>query len=342
MVRALFVVCCVAALLWSAPIASTQKAAASLFIACLGEARTECYEEWIYQLYPAYSAPELFGAIAMMQRVDRQAVPCHFIAHRVAAAVIAHDPSAWTREIASPEAGRMCSFGYVHGIAIAAFKDHQATSGIADEEMLVDVCDALPGGQSRSNCFHGLGHIAYYMAPAIDDALSICDRATDDARDLRRCHAGVFMKLFFLTPDDPIPDPDMPAKEDIARFCGALDPRYVAECLRTSWLAYADDLRDRTTIESFCSNMPSRDDHELCIERVFRGLAWLQTDDLEPFAAICDTFGDGLRQRCYAAGAIEISLTAPGAATARAAHAFCERGESAGGRHCADINVSGE
>jgi hypothetical protein len=288
---------------------------------CIAAAdRTSCYEQEVPDLYPRFSRDDIFDALRLLQRADPAAAACHQIAHRVAEAVVRHEPARWSDEFTVVEGHRLCSFGYVHGVAIAAMRHARVDMGDRALSELPGRCEVL-SGRARSNCFHGLGHLFYY-AYDTTRALARCDESTNDDHLRTRCHAGVVMSVFFVTPDDPDPDRQRVTLMDAPEFCASLGGQYESECRRTSWIIAPDTLRSRGAIESFCAGIP--DDPDACFARVFRGLAWLDPADRIVHEQVCDEFSDPLHDECIAAGAIEYALATgelgPARARCNAAH----------------------
>ncbi|MEK7628872.1 MAG: hypothetical protein AAB421_05695 [Patescibacteria group bacterium] len=322
--------------------ASRHQVSAKILFSCVRflnrEERTHCYERTVYDLYPMYNVHELFLAIRTLQKYDMTLVPCHFLAHRLAAAVVAQDPARWSEQMISEETNSMCSFGYTHGIAIAKFKGAgDSSENIVAKVMpdLIEMCDkGRASARARNNCFHGLGHIFYYLTNGdIAYGLALCDQSVDrhsgDYEKSRiRCYAGVFMKLFFLTPDDDEPDPHLLDKRTASAFCDSLrEIRFVQECKRSSWILYKDELIHKEAVYRFCKDMVTTNDMDLCFARVFRGLAWDMVGHLNTFVPLCEEFkGVGSRYgECYTAGALEYALTAGGTYGMQGARQFCNR-----------------
>lgn len=296
-----------------------------------------CLEERVPALYPEYPVGDIFALIGVVQPWIPELADCHFLAHRVGATVVAVDPSNWAAEMLVEGAGSLCLFGYVHGVAIAAFEGEVLNNDEIEGRMPVfkEVCARSNLSESMSrNCYHGVGHMFYFLTGTdIERGLALCD-AIGHGNDFEkrlyqsRCHEGVVMKLFLVFSDDEEPDWRGLTADTSGDFCAALSNELHREaCHRTSWVLYADEFaQDGKATIDFCSSSPQGFFQDMCYAKVFRGMAWKLLDKQTVLVNMCNALGDQLRTRCYSTAALELfGAVAPRRAFAEAEQ-FCEQG----------------
>lgn len=219
------------------------------------ESRLECYRQRIPNLYPTRTVPELFTLIERGARFDPLLRDCHFIAHRIGEVAVADNPSAWTSLIGQESASGLCSYGYVHGVTIAAYSHEGLTEEEVVREMPRFQGACVDGGRNlKEGCIHALGHMMYYIAGGdITKALPYCDEATrllekgdGPFTPERRCYTGVMMMPFFsfIDPDWTEATRYELTRENVRAFCeGLSNTAYTGACLRASWPLFAEEVQ---------------------------------------------------------------------------------------------------
>ena len=181
---------------------------APCFLGASNGAQT-CYNHVFSRLYPTLSIPEIFDLIRLTERIDPRMGTCHFIAHDLARDLLARDPSTWVDALALQPTDGLCSLGFIHGVAIAAFKNHTLTPAEITAQMPTFKGACEPHGNfaahmyERTNCYHGLGHMLYYVTGAdIDRSMELCKQVAQSRENRTVCYGGVSMPLYLDTDED--------------------------------------------------------------------------------------------------------------------------------------------
>ncbi len=296
--------------------------------------RTLCYEDRVPMLLAQYDVESIFSAIRVGQAYDPAIADCHFLAHRLGEAMAATDPARWAEFIAIGESETLCSYGYVHGVSIGVFKNDPMTPEEIEARLqsFKDACaqEAFRGVR-KSNCFHALGHMFYYLTGTdINAALRICDRVHPiGSPEAPRCYAGVTMNLFMPLSKDGEVDPLHLTVDTAPAFCEALgEDRYVGACKRASWILQVDSFVSGAGIDSFCHDQPNDEEVELCFHKVFHGLAWKLINEDEQMQRVCDVMQPQRQEKCYTEAALEFLITKGGSRAVGDAASFCSRAQS--------------
>lgn len=302
------------------------------------EAQEECYRLSIPDLYPTYDVPELFRLLEFGQRIDSRLADCHFIAHRIGEVAVADNPTLWPELIGYESGIGLCSYGYVHGVTIAAYT-HE---GLTDEEVAREMPKfqeaCAHGGQNlQEGCIHALGHMMYYIAGGdITRALPFCDEATrllnygadGPFTAERRCYTGVMMMPFFsfIDPDWEESTRYTLTRENVRAFCEDLKrDAYVGACLRASWPLFAEDVQQDGGVDRFCENQPNDIETTWCYGKLFVALGWLNVNDPDTMFRQCEATTEEWRSSCYIHATKEYVAEGAGARAMPKATALCLR-----------------
>lgn len=302
--------------------------------------RRTCYERVIPAAYPEHDASALFSLIAALQKADVAAEDCHFIAHEIGRAVALEHKDRWEEHLLPDGSESLCSFGYIHGLAIAVYGEAMSPESLSDElPRLSHACagEGL-GTLARRGCYHGAGHMLYRLTGAeIRPALEACDAIDLDDEDgelfRRVCYTGVTMELFYA-PEGDNPDPRGLTPETAPAFCATLGSgTYERACLRASWILRADEFAAGGDIAGFCGD-PSAVDAEHCYAKVFNGLAWILIDEPERMLAVCARMPEAVALSCYTHAATEHLVSGGGKRALGAALALCDAAHAAFAAPC--------
>lgn len=320
-------------------------AAAKVLAVCRGntdvELRKECYEQVVPALYPHYDVPTLFSIVRHIQPLDPALTNCHVLAHEIAEVAVAPNREAWPTVFTQGPTDGLCSYGFVHGVFVAAFRDVALSEDALEAELpaLRTLCASKEGEAGsffkRISCQHALGHLYYSATNAdIDTSMRFCDKTKPEGEEskiampLAQCYYGTVMLVFqeLVEEDAQYPDPHKVTKETVTEFCGSLsEDRYVAACLRASWPLYETTILDGTGIEKFCAQTPAEPFKTLCFGKVFVVLAWKLTGETGRIAHACEQIQEKTRRsQCYLIVADDImSSTGGGVRGLRKAIAMC-------------------
>lgn len=151
-----------------------------------GQANKEsCYSNFFMQVAEEHDAVFAFRTLNELQRVDPDAIGCHFIGHGIGYGTYKKNPANWQNDFR--EISQECTYGAMHGVLELAISD--LPDGLT-RELLPTICGDTP----RGDCNHIIGHLTLLEAEGdISEALTYCDVLTDG---LQRefCESGVFME----------------------------------------------------------------------------------------------------------------------------------------------------
>ncbi|MBP9669093.1 MAG: hypothetical protein KBE09_02270 [Candidatus Pacebacteria bacterium] len=314
-------------------------AAANVAVRCapLGDTdeKAECYRVRLSNLFPEFSVSDIFSVIAFGQPYDPALVDCHFIAHRIGEIAVAANPTRWPELIKDESGTALCSFGFVHGVTIAAYNH----DGLSDEEAQKEIpkfqeaCD-VDGRNLRDSCLHAMGHMMYYITGGdVARSLAYCDQAVTLRENEgkvfsanRRCYTGAMMMLFFsfIDPDWEETTRYVLTRDTVRSFCESLKKdAYVGACLRASWPLFDDVVTAPGGVDTFCQNQPDAAETEWCYAKIFVALAWKNINNPARMAQLCEASSASRREACYLNATHEYLAEGGGKPAVQKAVALC-------------------
>lgn len=298
--------------------------------------RLDCYAQELSAKYPKFTIDDIFGMLAHIQRIDHAAHRCHVIAHEIAGVALYDDPSRW-KDLLWEGAEGMCGYGFQHGLQIAAFRQIRLPNGTIEDaqSLFSDACTDTGTASVRrdlSACFHGLGHIFYYItAQNIAEASLLCDAIVPEGPEFpyavmkSQCFDGVFMSLFFdQEPEDVLEEkPFQVTVENAPGYCMSFeDDRWRGACLRSIRYLVLDRLRFAEDVERVCAMQPNETEVDICYAAFQKTTTYEHIDNPRFATEPCRRISPERQEGCYATTAINF-LHHGGARAVRRATAAC-------------------
>ena len=294
---------------------SLSSHAEAIFQKCFsqGDAQT-CYDKEIPKLTDFISMEEAFQVIRMVQAQDPSYRYCHVVGHALSAKEYQKNPENW-KDIIPRCPYAVCANGCQHGVVQEIFRN-KISEFLNDAELeklkaeFGNVCEEKPNWRPSSfqqgHCYHGLGHLAMYVANAdIPKSLGVCDAISlkEDGRDFRSvCYGGLFMQMFQpLEPEDfALVEGKALAKEDAKEFCGNIPGTNLRKeaCWLQAWPLFGEELTTAEGIIGFCEEGKSFARLERCYTQLFHILAQGRNYEIIPLKELCVTFPDELKAEC--------------------------------------------
>lgn len=151
----------------------------------------QCFESKMSSIHNARGLEEahrFLGALHMRGIINSG--DCHLLAHKVGRAGFKEYGSV-ERALSLP--GRLCNFGYFHGVLEGVFGD-KVSHGMVAPDSVTELCQPFVMRWARAQCFHAIGHgLLYTMGYNLTHALNLCDSAGTQ-NEKESCYDGVFME----------------------------------------------------------------------------------------------------------------------------------------------------
>ena len=299
------------------------------------EQKAECYRVRISNLFPEFPVSDIFRVIAFGQTYDVALVDCHFIAHRIGEVAVAANRNTWPELVKDESATALCSYGFVHGVTIAAYDHNGLSDAEVQKEMpkFKEACD-VDGRNLRDSCLHALGHMMYYITGGdVARSLTYCDQAVTLREGEgnvftanRRCYTGTMMMLFFsfIDPDWEETTRYVLNRDTVQTFCESLKKdTYVGACMRASWPLFDDVVTKPGGVDTFCKGQPDVAETEWCYAKIFVALAWKNVNNPAHMALLCEATSASRRESCYLNAAREYLAGGGGRSAVQESGALC-------------------
>lgn len=145
-----------------------------------------CYSKKFEDISFNNGANYAYKVLFELQKMDKDALGCHFIGHGIGYGAYKRNPEDWQKQINTINPA--CSYGSVHG-TIELYVD-DLPEGKFTKELLPTLCGPKP----RADCNHIIGHLTLVETRGdIDKGLDMCSIFKDD-RQRFFCLTGVFME----------------------------------------------------------------------------------------------------------------------------------------------------
>ncbi|MEK7148224.1 MAG: hypothetical protein AAB758_02905, partial [Patescibacteria group bacterium] len=244
-----------------------------------------------------------FDVLHELQKVDKQAIGCPFIAHAISRAETQKNPSKW-KEIMNAAPGE-CSYGAAHGaleVYASTFPD-----GKLPKNEIPNLCNNPDG----NNCTHGLGHLLLVLNENnIPEALKDCERLPHNSFGKFECFTGVFMErstasnlvIHGLATEEALNwSPEkLPELESLCRDQTGV---YAVACWKeTAHVAAVALHNDMQKVLEFCEKAQSEEAARQCIDHSFGIIGASYHFELSRMSPICEARAKAqdFKNRCYA------------------------------------------
>lgn len=173
---------------------SPQKDANSIFNACSNLLfREQCYADDFYNLTKKTDLEYAVSVLDSLQEIDpKNAIGCHFIAHRISVAEVEKNPDKW-QDVFKRIKVASCTGGFVHGVIEGHY---EKDPNFPVNSKTVDlICNKILNDKSFgvTSCDHIMGHILMIEnAGLVDRSVNECNKLGSDIA--YQCLSGVFME----------------------------------------------------------------------------------------------------------------------------------------------------
>ena len=145
-----------------------------------------CYAEQFEDISIKYGSKYAFKVLSALQKIDKEALNCHFIAHGIGWGAYKKHKNDLGTQITSMDTS--CSYGAIHGI----LEQYIATlpEGKLNKNYLTDICGSNP----NANCVHGIGHIILVETKGdMEAAVELCSAFQQEGPH-QMCLNGAYME----------------------------------------------------------------------------------------------------------------------------------------------------
>jgi hypothetical protein len=144
-----------------------------------------CYARALQTVARSRGAEDAFTVLFEIQKMDPDAIGCHFVSHGIGYGAYERDPEQWQQSINT--INQACTYGAIHGVIEKYILSLQ--SGLT-REIIPQIC----GSEPISDCNHIIGHLLLVETNGnIDEALELCT-VFEDSAQREFCYTGVFME----------------------------------------------------------------------------------------------------------------------------------------------------
>ncbi len=272
---------------------------------------SSCYDEEIPKLIDFISMEEALKVADLVQKKDPAYGYCHVLGHNLSAKEVDKNPDKWVDVIHRCPQG-ICSNGCLHGAAQERFRNDVLTDSQIKESKkeLSEVCEPTPNwkpsGLQKSECYHGLGHLAMYITGAnIRKSIDVCESLTKTENKINfrnLCFEGLFMQLF-----QPLEKEDFtlvkglaPSKENLRPFCEKFGKNSVTEaCWQEGWPLYRSEVSVPKGTSEYCSQSQDSYSKNHCLFILFFVKAQQSNYNQRQLADFCSQMPNGIVGKCF-------------------------------------------
>lgn len=226
-----------------------------------------CYGSQFATLVTSRDFDTALTTLHLVQDMDGKTRDCHLIAHRMASAQVAKNPSLWQEFLGQVTASE-CIGGFIHGAIETHRRDNP--SFVVNEQTIPQVCELTTKNQGTGYCVHMFGHILLVETQHdIPQAIDICAKLGEKVQF--NCYTGSFMEN--ITRDNLVDHglaEHVPYNEESAKNQEKVCNQFTGEKAKACWQEithYYTHLADhdpKRLYEEFCSRADSEPSQDAC------------------------------------------------------------------------------
>ena len=148
--------------------------------------KENCYADEFKKLGEQEGPDFSYRVLDELQKIDRDAIGCHLLAHGIGLGSFKREPDAWRSLIQNMRSD--CSYGAIHGVL------ESYIASLPSKSLKREVIPTICGTEPRADCNHIIGHLLLVQTDAsVTKALDLCEVFKDKLQN-DYCISGVFME----------------------------------------------------------------------------------------------------------------------------------------------------
>ncbi len=303
--------------------------------------KERCYAEKFTDLAFSEGSKFAFKVLRDLQKQDRDALRCHFIAHGIGYGIFKRNPSQSFQAIGSIDT--YCAYGAGMGI-IERYASTFLKGSLTQRETLLKICE----NSTTTGCNHVLGHVLLAETKgAINESLESC-KVFENMPRRAQCFNGIFMEYVYPTNliSHGIANDSWlnlaERLESLEQLCRSFDGETAVECWSSISRAAVQKFKhDPDKVFEFCNNAPSNEAQLECKLKTVAIFSIENNFDTDSVKKMCDLEpkDKSFKGECYN-NLVDSKLDVLGAEAGDDAVKFCSSLEREFRRPCFKVIAS--